>query len=60
MIFDDERDDRYPYCITWLGEHQNESDMAFYATDPYQNFAGPGIGRAEYGGDSCSVCLRIA
>ena len=50
LIFDEERDDRYPYCITWLGEHQNESDMAFYATDPYQNFVGPGIGRAEYGG----------
>jgi hypothetical protein len=50
LIFDDERDERYPYCITWLGEHQNESDMAFYATDPYQNFVGPGIGRAEYGG----------
>jgi len=50
LIFDEVRDDRYPYCITWLGEHQNESDMAFYATDPYQNFVGPGIGRAEYGG----------
>ncbi|MDA1237122.1 MAG: hypothetical protein O3A53_20310 [Acidobacteria bacterium] len=23
LIFDEERDDRYPYCITWLGEHQN-------------------------------------
>jgi hypothetical protein len=50
LIFDEQRDHRYPYCITWLGEHQNESDMAFYATDPYQNFVGPGIGRAEYGG----------
>lgn len=50
LIFDDERDERYPYCITWLGEHQNESDMAFYATNPRQNFVGPGIGRAEYGG----------
>ena len=50
LIFDEQRDERYPYCITWLGEHQNESDMAFYATDPYRNFVGPGIGRAEYGG----------
>jgi hypothetical protein len=24
--------------------------MAFYATDPYSKFVGPGIGRAEYGG----------
>ncbi len=50
LIFDDDRDNRYPYCITWLGEHQNESDMAFYATDPFSNLVGPGIGRAEYGG----------
>ncbi len=27
-------DDRYTYLTTWLGEHQNESDMAFYSTDP--------------------------
>jgi hypothetical protein len=50
LIFDEDRDNRYPYCMTWLGEHQNESDMAFYATDPSANMAGPGIGRAEYGG----------
>ena len=35
MIFDEDRDDdKYPYLTTWLGEHQNESDMAFYSTDP--------------------------
>jgi len=50
LIFDEDRDNRYPYAITWLGEHQNESDMAFYATDPFDNIVGPGIGRAEYGG----------
>jgi hypothetical protein len=50
VVFDEDRDNRYPYCVTWLGEHQNESDMAFYATDPFENMAGPGIGRAEYGG----------
>ncbi len=50
LIFDGDHDDRYPYCLTWLGEHQNESDMAFYATNPFENFVGPGIGRAEYGG----------
>jgi hypothetical protein len=50
LIFDEDRDNRYSYCITWLGEHQNESDMAFYATDPFSNLVGPGIGRAEYGG----------
>jgi len=31
VIFDDDRDDRYYYRTTWLGEHQNESDMAFYS-----------------------------
>ncbi|MBI1358177.1 MAG: hypothetical protein GC160_27910 [Acidobacteria bacterium] len=50
LIFDEDRDNRYPYAITWLGESQNESDMAFYATDPFENVVGPGIGRAEYGG----------
>lgn len=50
MIFDEDRDNRYSYCLTWLGEHQNESDMAFYATDPFENIVGPGIGRSEYGG----------
>lgn len=50
VIFDEDRDDRYYYCTTWLGEHQNESDMAFYATHPFDHLVGPGIGRAEYGG----------
>ena len=35
---------------TWLGEHQQESDMAFYATPLTQNIVGPGISRCEYGG----------
>jgi len=51
VIFDDDdREDRYTYLATWQGEHQNESDMAFYATDPSAHVVGPGIGRAEYGG----------
>jgi len=50
VIFDEDRDNRYPYLTTWLGENQNESDMAFYSTFPFDNLAGPGIGRAEYGG----------
>ena len=50
VIFDADPDDRYPYLTTWLGEHQNESDMAFYATNPFDHMVGPGIGRAEYGG----------
>lgn len=50
VIFDADRDDRYPYLTTWLGENQNESDMAFYSTHPFDHVVGPGIGRAEYGG----------
>ena len=50
LIFDEDRGDHYQYLTTWLGEHQNESDMAFYSTFPFDNIVGPGIGRAEYGG----------
>lgn len=50
IIFDQDNDERYDFLTTWLGEHQNESDMAFYSTQPFSHMAGPGIGRAEYGG----------
>jgi len=51
MIFDEDRGgERYPYLMTWLGEHDQESDMAFYATPPERNVVGPGICRCEYGG----------
>jgi hypothetical protein len=51
VIFDHDRDGtRFPYMMTWLGEHDQESDMAFYATPPADNVAGPGICRCEYGG----------
>ncbi len=50
VIFDEDPGDRYQYLTTWLGEHQNESDMAFYSTHPFDHLVGPGIGRAEYGG----------
>ena len=51
VIFDESRqNERYPYRMTWLGEHDQESDMAFYATNPAENIVGPGICRCEYGG----------
>ncbi|MBS1872844.1 MAG: hypothetical protein JSU00_06495 [Acidobacteria bacterium] len=50
VIFDEDPGDRCTYLTTWLGEHQNESDMAFYSTEPFDQLVGPGIGRAEYGG----------
>ncbi len=58
VIFDGDRDDRYPYTTTWLGENQNESDMAFYSTLPFDHLVGPGIGRAEYGGFLMSLPAR--
>jgi len=58
VIFDDDRDGRYNYMTTWLGEHQNESDMAFYSTYPFDHLVGPGIGRAEYGGFLMSLPAR--
>jgi hypothetical protein len=51
VVFDeDRRSNSYPYSMTWLGEHDQESDMAFYATAPEENVVGPGICRCEYGG----------
>jgi hypothetical protein len=58
VIFDEDHDDRYPYMTTWLGEHQNESDMAFYSTFPFDHMVGPGIGRGEYGGFLMSLPAR--
>ncbi len=51
VIFDEDKGgDKYPYLMTWLGEHEQESDMAFYATDPAEHIVGPGISRSTYGG----------
>jgi hypothetical protein len=51
VIFDAEDGaDRYPWTVTWQGEHEEESDMALYATQPSTHMVGPKIGRAEYGG----------
>lgn len=57
MIFDEDKgeegkifNEKYPWRTTWLGEHNQESDMAFYATPINQQVVGPGISRCEYGG----------
>ncbi len=51
VIFDRDLDTReFPFAMTWLGEHDQESDMAFYATNPTDQVVGPGIMRATYGG----------
>lgn len=50
VIFDRDPGNDHPYLMTWLGEHEDESDMAFYSTHPGQQVVGPGILRATYGG----------
>lgn len=51
MLFDSPADPRdYPWRTTWFAEHENESTLAFYATDFQQNPVGPGICLATYGG----------
>jgi hypothetical protein len=40
----------YVNRATWYAEHDEESTLAFFATDPMQDLVGPGIARAEYGG----------
>ena len=54
VIFEEEekfaRDAHYPACLTWIGEHEQESDMAFYATSMTENIVGPGIACCQFGG----------
>ncbi len=49
VIFDEEAE-KYPWKTTWLGEHGQESDMAFYATPLGESVVGPGISECTYGG----------
>ena len=51
FLFDTPADpQRYVYRTTWFAEHQNESTLAFFATDPMARLVGPGVAQAEYGG----------
>ena len=57
IIFDEDQaeegekqQEKYNWQTTWLGEHDQESDMAFYATPLSKQVIGPGISRCEYGG----------
>lgn len=51
VIFDEDKPDtKFPWKLTWLGEHYQESDMAFYSTHPADKIIGPGISRCTYGG----------
>lgn len=42
--------EEFPWCVTWLGEHSQESDMAFYSTPAGVVMDGPGISRCQHGG----------
>ncbi len=55
VIFDPDlpqkgKEEEFPWKVTWLGEHSQESDMAFYSTYAGQEVVGPGISRCVYGG----------
>jgi len=55
VIFDPDLSDRdgkesFPWRVTWLGEHEQESDMSFYSTPAGEVMDGPGISRCQYGG----------
>ncbi len=51
MLFDSPADPRdYPWRTTWFAEHQEESTLAFYASDFRREPIGPGICVANYGG----------
>jgi hypothetical protein len=51
MLFDSPVDPReYTWRTTWFAEHQNESTLAFFASDFRQEMVGPGIGIGTYGG----------
>jgi hypothetical protein len=50
IIFDADHDEKYPHCATWYAEHDEESTLTFYATDPLGDLVGPGIARSYYGG----------
>lgn len=47
---DAEGKEGFPWRVTWLGEHNQESDMAFYSTPAGEVVIGPGISRCQYGG----------
>jgi len=48
VVFDEDAE-KYPWKTTWLGEHGQESDMAFYATPLGEKLVGPGISECTYG-----------
>ncbi len=50
IIFDEDNDDKYPQHSTWYAEHEEESTLTFYGSNPFEDMVGPGIARCTYGG----------
>jgi len=50
IIFDEDHDGRYPNRTTWYAEHEDESTLSFYSTNPFDDLIGPGVARSVYGG----------
>jgi hypothetical protein len=52
VIFDEDdgKEEKYPFTLTWWAEHDQESNMAFYSTNPGEYLIGPGISHVEVGG----------
>lgn len=51
MFFDSPADPRdYPWRITWMAEHDDESTLSLFASSFQEELVGPGIGLAKYGG----------
>jgi hypothetical protein len=50
ILFDDAHDELYPNRTTWYAEHEDESTLSFYSTNPFDDLIGPGIARSVYGG----------
>jgi len=49
-LADNNNKETFPWKVTWLGEHDQESDMSFYSTPVGEVMDGPGISRCQYGG----------
>ncbi len=52
VIFDEDegKKEKYPFKLTWWAEHDKESNMSFYSTNPGDYLIGPGISHVEIGG----------
>ncbi|MDG5814922.1 hypothetical protein QA601_07530 [Chitinispirillales bacterium ANBcel5] len=50
ILFDENNDHLYPHRTVWYAEHDQESTLTFYASDPFEDLIGPGVARCTYGG----------